>query len=56
MREKPHSPVGLGSLPLQELSQQPLHLPVSGVCTLHRLLRVETIKRTQRMLRNAGWQ
>ena len=56
MREKPHSSVSLGSLPLQELSQQPLHLPVSGVCTLHRLLCVETIKRTQRMLRNAGWQ
>lgn len=47
MRKEPHGPVGLGSLSLQELSQQPLHLPVSGVGTLHRLLRVKTIKRTR---------
>lgn len=50
MRKKPHGSVGLGSLSLQELSQQPLHLPVSGVCTFHCLLRVKTIKRTQCIL------
>lgn len=44
---QPHGSVGLGSLPLQELSQQPLHLPVSGVCTFHRLLCVETVKMAQ---------
>lgn len=43
VRLQPHSSVGLGSLPLQELSQQPLHLPVSGVCTFHRLLCVKTV-------------
>lgn len=36
--------MGLGSLPLHELSQKPLHLSVSGVCTLHRLLRVKAVK------------
>lgn len=39
--------MGLGSLPLQEFSQQPLHLPVSGVCTFHRLLCVKTDKMAQ---------
>lgn len=44
MGEEPH-PVGLGPLPLQELPQQPLHLAVSGVGALHRLLCVESIER-----------
>lgn len=44
MRKKPHGAVVLGSLSLQELSQQPLHLPVSGVGTFHCLLCVKTIK------------
>lgn len=47
MRKKPHSSMCLGSLPLQEFSQQPLHLAVSGVCTFHCLLRVKAIQRTQ---------
>lgn len=57
MRKEPHGSVGLGSLSLQEFSQQPLHLPVSGVCTFHRLLRVKTLKkRTRHLLHNAGWR
>lgn len=47
VRLQPHRPVGLGSLPLQQLPQQPLHLPVSGVCTFHRLLCVKTVKMAQ---------
>lgn len=47
VRLQPHGAVGLGSLPLQQLPQQPLHLAVSGVCTLHRLLCVETVKMAQ---------
>ena len=53
MRKEPHGPVGLGSLSLEEFPQQPLHLPVSGVCTLHRLLRVKTIKKKGK-LHNKG--
>lgn len=56
MRKEPHGSVGLGSLSLQEFSQQPLHLPVSGVCTFHRLLCVKTVKRTQYSLHDTGWQ
>lgn len=56
MRKKPHGSVGLGSLPLQELSQQPLHFAVSGVCTFHCLLRVKTNKRTQCILQYTAWR
>ncbi len=50
MRKEPHGPASLVVLPLQEFSQQPLHLPVSGVCTFHSLLRVKTVKRTEHLL------
>ena len=39
---EPHGPAGLGPLPLKELPQQPLHLAVAGIRTLHRLLGVQT--------------
>lgn len=52
MRKEPHGSVGLGSLSLQELPQQSLHLPVPGVSTFHCLLCVKSIKRSERTLQN----
>lgn len=42
VRKKPHCSMGLGPLSLQELPQQPLHLTVPGVGTLHRFFGVKT--------------
>lgn len=56
MRKEPHGSVGLGSLSLQEFSQQPLHLPVPGVCTLYCLLCVKTTKIIQFLLENRARQ